>query len=366
MPAVRTWTRQTSGALLLGGVHAFVDAASGFVIFRDVGNGPFDHQAVIVLVVLYNALAFGGQSVAGWLADWCDGYRPMAVAGAVLAAVALMVGPYGTVAAIVLVGVGNALFHVGAGADVLRSTSDRSTESGVFVGPGALGLCAGIWAGGHDVQHFRAGLVLALLITGPLTVPIARASLTQITQRHLPRVKAGLLPVAVICGTCLVGSVFVRSLIGGTVAGTWRGISPEVMVGLAVAACCGKMLGGFIGDRFGWCTTTVCALALSAPLITTWVDQPVGAVLGMLLFQVTMPMTLKATHHLMPSRPGLAFGIPCLALLFGALPGLLGLGGYLDSWPLVWGLIAFSAAIVCVGLVLLGRIGASPGPAGRR
>ena len=362
MPAVRTWTRQTSGALLLGGVHVFVDAASGFVIFRDVGGGPFDHQAVVVLVVLYNTLAFGGQSVAGLLADWLNGYRAMAVAGAALAAVALLLGPHWTVAAIVIVGVGNALFHVGAGADVLRSTADRSTESGVFVGPGALGLCAGIWAGGHDLPYFRAGLVLALLLTAPLTVPIARASLTRVTQRQLPRVKAGLLLVAVVCAACLVGSVTVRSLIGGTVAGTWRGISPEVMVGLAAAACCGKMLGGFIGDRVGWITTSVAALVISAPLMSFWVGSPVGAVVGMLVFQLTMPMTLKATHHLMPTRPGLAFGIPCLALLIGALPGLLGFGGYLQPWPVVLTMIVFSAAMVGVGLGLLRRLGASPGP----
>jgi len=363
MSSFRPWTRETSGALLLGGVHAFVDAASGFIIFRDLGSGPFDHQTVVALVVLYNALAFGGQSVAGLVADWLDGYRALAVAGAALAAAALLLGPHATVAAIVVVGVGNALFHVGAGADVLRSSGDRSTESGVFVGPGAIGLCAGIWAGGHDVPFFRGGLIAALLITAPLTVAIARSALNEVTQHRLPRVKDGWLLAALVCGACLVGSVTVRALVGGTVAGTWRGISPEVMVGLAVAACCGKMIGGFVGDRVGWCATSVAALVLSAPLIVLWVDLPVGAVAGMLVFQITMPMTLKATHHLMPSRPGLAFGIPCMALLLGALPGLLGYGSCLRPWPVVLTMIACSTAMVGVGLALLSRAGASPGPA---
>jgi hypothetical protein len=83
---------------------------------------------------------------------------------------------------------------------------------------------------------------------------------------------------------------------------------------------------------------------------------------GLLLLQTTMPLTLKAVHHAMPGRPGLAFGLPAAALLLGALPGLLG------AWPLSGASLqstgaALSAIAVVSGLALLARSGIALGPA---
>ncbi len=361
MTALPIWTRVTSGAAALGVVHAFVDCASGFVIFRDLGPSALDRHGVVTMVVLYNVLAFGGQSLAGLAADRFGNYRGMAVAGALLAAVALMMGPFSLIPAIVVVGVGNALFHVGAGADVLRSSGDRAAESGVFVGPGSVGLAAGIWLGGHDVAC-RYVIVAMLLAFLPLLPLIARSTMPRVTQGQLPRARNAVMVALIACALFLVVSVTVRSIVGGTVAGTWRGVSTEVMIGLALAACVGKVVGGFVADRLGWATVSVVALLASAPLVSVLVGHPAGAIVGMLLFQMTMAVTLKATHHLMPGRPGLAFGIPCLALVAGAIPGLLGQGHWFSPWPLVLGMVVVAAALIAAGLHLLVRAGGSTGP----
>ena len=168
--------------------------------------------------------------------------------------------------------------------------------------------------------------------------------------------------LAVLCAVCLLGSVTVRSLGGGTVAGEWRGVSTQVMVWLAVAACLGKMAGGFLGDRLGWVPLSVAALLGSSLLISVLVDLAPAAVIGMLVFQLTMAVTLKAMHHVIPHRPGLAFGLPCLALVIGSLPGLLGLGYVFHPWPLALALVGGSALLVAVGLTVLGRLGGSLGP----
>jgi FSR family fosmidomycin resistance protein-like MFS transporter len=355
------WTKLTTGALLLGLVHAFVDMASGFLIFRDLGPSGIAYPKIVLLVVLYNSLAFAGQVPAGWLTDRFDNYRGGAIFGALAAATALVLSPTWPVAGIVIVGIGNAFFHVGAGALVLRASDDRATESGVFVGPGAVGLFLGIWAGAHPGWPLRGAIIAGLILSAPFMVRVARSVLP--SKKELPAPRGGLVLLIIICAACLLGSVTVRSLVGGTIAGTWRGVSTEVMAGLALAACGGKMLGGFVSDRLGWTTISVGALVLSAPLITVLVGTPAGAVIGMLLFQMTMPVTLKAMHHVLPSRPGLAFGIPCLALIIGALPGLLGYGHLLRSWPLVAALAAVSTVMIFGGLRLLVRVGAAGGPA---
>ena len=56
-------------------------------------------------------------------------------------------GPIAPLATMIVAGVGNALFHLGAGGLVLRSAGGRATPAGVFVAPGALGLGLGMWMG---------------------------------------------------------------------------------------------------------------------------------------------------------------------------------------------------------------------------
>lgn len=355
------WTRLTTGALLLGAVHAAVDCASGYLLYRDVAPSGLSYHTVISLIVTYNLLAFAGQVPVGYLADRFGAYRGAAIAGAVGAATALVLSPLFVIAGVAVVGVSNALFHVGAGALVLRASGERSTESGVFVGPGAIGLFAGLWLGAGELP-LRWAIVIALMLSVPLILTLARA-VVRPTEERLPAVNRGVVLVVVICAVCLLGSVMVRSLIGGTIAGSWRGVSSGVMLSLALAACGGKMLGGFVSDRLGWTTISVSALLLSAPLVSLLVGHAAGAVAGMLLFQMTMPVTLKAMHHVLPERPGLAFGVPCLALILGALPGLLGYGHLLRSWWLVAAMLGVSTLLILGGLRLLVRVGASGGPA---
>jgi hypothetical protein len=70
----------------------------------------------------------------------------------------------------------------------------------------------------------------------------------------------------------------------------------------------------------------------------------------MLVFQFTMPVTLAAVYLAFPRRPGLAFGLPCLALLLGALPGLTGLLDPVAFKPLATPLVLLSALMLFVGL----------------
>lgn len=361
MAAKGAWTRLTTGSLFLGVVHALVDGSCGYLLYYDLRSSGLPPSTIIGWIIIYNLLAFAGQVPVGYLADRLDSYRGAAIAGVVAAAGALALAPAAVRPAVVVLGIGNALYHVGAGALVLRASGERSTESGVFVGPGAIGLFAGLWLGAHDAP-IRWVFMLTLLLAVPLLHQLARAVVVPF-EGTLPKLRGGVLLTVMICAACLLGSVTVRSLVGGTIAGPWRGVSVHVLLLLALAACAGKMLGGFVSDRLGWTTISVSALLLSAPLITLFVGNAVGAVLGMLLFQMTMPVTLKAMHHVLPERPGLAFGIPCLALILGAMPGLLGYGRLLRAWWVVATLLAVSTLLVLGGLRLLARVGASSGPA---
>jgi FSR family fosmidomycin resistance protein-like MFS transporter len=151
----------------------------------------------------------------------------------------------------------------------------------------------------------------------------------------------------------LLASIVVRSLVGmsasrGYPKGAW------LIFGLPLVAFLGKAMGGFVADRWGWLETSVVALALSAPFIGLRYEHPALLLGGLLVFQMTMPVTLVAVARLMPTRLGTAFGWTCLALAVGSAPTMFAWGRPLcdRSVLLLW--IAAGVAAVFLGLRFAG------------
>jgi FSR family fosmidomycin resistance protein-like MFS transporter len=298
-----------------GLVHAVIDATTVAVVLCASGiHGLAPHEA-FALIVGYDVIAFGAQSVFGLLTDALKAPRATAIAGVAIAILSLVALPYHAVVATACAGVGNALFHVGAGALSLSVDAGRATAPGVFVGPGALGLAIGMFIGKHGAFSrgpFFALLALALVLL-PLVRVTPRASDASSSARGFSRTDGALI-VAL-----LLFSILVRSFVG---MGGFQAVhkTPTIGFAIATAAFAGKALGGVVADRWGWMRTTVGALLISAPLIAFCTAHAMVMVGAMFLFQMTMPVTLAALTVVYPKRPAFAFGLACLALLAGVLP----------------------------------------------
>ena len=152
-------------------------------------------------------------------------------------------------------------------------------ESGVFVGPGALGLVTGLWLGLHSAL-WRLPLVTLLLGSSlwlPRLVPSWAAP-----AGPRPRAAASWLALLV---ALLLGSVAVRAAIGGLLSGSWR--TPAFAAfALAAAALAGKCIGGLWSDRLGWRSSSTLALLLAAPLVAAGLQRFDTALTGMLVLAV--------------------------------------------------------------------------------
>jgi FSR family fosmidomycin resistance protein-like MFS transporter len=290
----------------------------------------------------------------GWLIDRFGVRRGSTLTGVVLTALALLVGPDAGYSAVLLASLGNALFHVGAGAMVLAEAGDRAAPAGVFVAPGAIGLGIGLLLGRRFTSvplwpwFFALGAAVAV-------VALARTRPDAEGRPNPPsHLRSGaILAVAILL--CL--SVAVRSLVGNVGCDA---CDKTLFLAVAVPAAgfAGKLAGGFLADRFGWIDLATVALLASAPLLAwsggdLWLALP-----GLVLFQMTMPVTLAAMVRLMPARPALAFGVLSLALVAGALPTYLP-DGWRPQGIAVLGLVLGSALVLFVAL----RVLLSPGSA---
>jgi FSR family fosmidomycin resistance protein-like MFS transporter len=121
----------------------------------------------------------------------------------------------------------------------------------------------------------------------------------------------------------LIAVVFLRSYSGLSIHFEW---AKEGVWGLmlVLAVVLGKAAGGFLLDRFGAITVSAVSLLLAAAgfLVSS---GPVFGILSVLLFNMTMPVTLWALARAMPGFKGLSFGLLTFALFIGYLMLWLGL-----------------------------------------
>jgi hypothetical protein len=138
-------------------LHFLMDfLCAAFVTGTLVQNG-----ADLYTVLIYNLCAFALQFVVGALFD----VRGISSGGAVAAFFVLTASfvlkdiPYAAAAA---AGIGNSLFHVGAGRDILLRDRKNCTPLGIFICPGAVGIFLGVIAGnGHLISLWVLGILAA-------------------------------------------------------------------------------------------------------------------------------------------------------------------------------------------------------------
>ena len=305
----------------------------------------------------------------------------------------------------IILGIGNALFHVGGGVGTIRdrrvgtmrdrrvetmrdrhvgTKRDRRVETmhedgdesdcrdqyggnagnrlikrlGVFVAPGALGLYLGttLAKGGGWNPWFLGVSALMLLLCGGMFCFRLRchASKTDIPykRQHVQPCQGqpdqrNVLRLTVCC--LLV--VILRSYIGMAVSFPWKtGVLMGVLSVLAVVG--GKMAGGFLSAWEGSFRTAVVSLILAAVCYLFSSAMPLGLA-ALFLFNMTMPITLYWMICAFSQMPGFAFGCLTFALFLGFLPG------YLGVQPVWTGNVIGGAGSILSLLLLAAGIGKS-------
>lgn len=323
-------------------LHLFVDGMCALIMFGkflDQGNGS-------LFILLYNFSAFALQMPLGLAIDMLCRKREnglqtdfpllFAVAGVLCTIVGAFTHP-------MVLGLGNALFHVGGGVGTIQEDDLRhwcGRGLGVFVAPGALGLYLGTLAGKNDSWQMcalGAGVVMVLLCIraalqskdsgrGKQSAGEGQKNWErqEKQERQRKREKA---TMALTCqfrkGTWVVVVscvlvVILRSYVGLAVDFPWKsGTLASAMAVLTVVG--GKIAGGFAAARYGFLRATFVSLGLSACCFLISGHMPAG--LGALFFfNMTMPITLYWMACRMPGMPGFAFGLLTFALFLGFLP----------------------------------------------
>lgn len=296
-----TWT----STLLYAFAHFTVDLGCAFAMFSAC-------QAGALGFLFYNFCAFAMQMPLGLLADLLCRNRRFAIGGAALVALVCCLPSFGLAGAVIL-GLGNGLFHIGGGLDVLNVSGRKAAPLGVFVSPGAYGIYLGTLWGKLGISPWPVLALLLLACAGMLT--LHRTVIPSNAPMAFP-------PKPVFPWAALLFLVVVLRSYGG-MAGSFDWKTGGWAFAAVSAVVLGKTAGGFLADRFGTRKTATISLLLCAALFACS-HLAIPGVLALFLINITMPITLFALAQAMPGCKGFSFGLLTFALFLGYLPSYLG------------------------------------------
>ena len=319
-----------------GITHFLVDLTCTAMLARISTRLP--HEALIACAILYNCLAFAFQLPIGAFADLLHSTRITAALGCVM--IALGVFSSTPLIMCLLLGFGNACFHVGAGRESLKIGGAGAV--GRFVAPGALGIFLG-----PRLTNFSAPIFsVALLLLGAASFLHRHKESTK-TDSSLRGVSL------VLIAGCMFFTVLLRSYIGTVLR--FPKLS-QLHWALIFSLCIftGKFIGGMLADRYGMLRSSLYTQLAASVLLTLSVIYPILAFPGILLFNTTMAVTATYLYKIVPNRPGTMFGLTTAALFLGVLPRLL---GWKNPLFCVWGIgfLCLLSTVFLLGGLILGE-----------
>ena len=322
---------------LLGIVHFCVDfCCTALLTQAAVG---LDGRTVMLCALLYNGAAFAFQLPIGALGDVFGLQKGLACAGCFLIAIGgLMHEP---ILLCLLIGLGNACFHIGGGREALKRGGTEAALVGKFVAPGAIGIFLGPRI---SVSGWQMPCMLlcgaALLLTRSDRLPNMYGGKPRMSRLRLFAVVA-----------CMFLTILLRSYIGTILKYDFMRTS---WLSLLFALCVflGKYHGGVLADRLGTLRFSFPAQILCVLLLSLSPIWPVLAFQGILLFNTTMAVTTSRLYVCAPGYPGTMFGLTTFALYLGVIPRLLKWNSRLFSIGGLLLLTGISAFLLWAGLAL--------------
>lgn len=327
-------------------LHFLVDGVCAYAMFGHFSTMDNWYRNVL----LYNFCAFAMQMPLGAVLDILN--KPGRQSGKDLSFVFAIAGVLltflGAVTHPVILGLGNALFHLGGGVGTIYEDEAKGWHGkglGVFVAPGALGLYLGTLLGkGGMLSWIPIGLLAGVVAVFCLVWCYKKRIMQEIPafEMAVPTIDG---EAAGLLNGCLA-VVILRSYIGMAVSFSWKNTLFTGTIAV-LAVVLGKVAGGFVAAWAGIGRTVAVSLLLSGFCFLLSENMAAG-VLALFLFNMTMPITLYLLVKKRRGQEGFSFGVLTFGLFLGFLPTYLGLeipmdgrllgcvGSFLSLLVLLW------------------------------
>lgn len=298
-------------------VHFAVEVACFYYLYGLFAEEPVWGMAALV----YDVMAFMPQSMIGVFVQKYPRVR-VGEMGGILLILSFFVASLPFAASywvgLILLALGNAGVHIWGAFATMTTAEGKLTPSAVFVAGGSFGVVTGMFLAGADMSAvFPLSLMLAAVVLMAGTDRMWRqngenegfsTSFDLAAERPFERI----LILAFIV-------VMIRSYMAYGIPTAWNKTEVQT-IALYFSMGIGKALGGMLADHYGAKRVALFSSLLAFPFLAAGNHQMYVSLIGIMLFSMTMSITLGVIASVLRRAPGLAFGITTIGLLFGCLP----------------------------------------------
>ena len=297
-------------------IHFIVEVVCFYLLYKIHGNS----YLLWVLPFIYDALAFVPQSIFGYFNDKHPKIN-MALYGIFFLTISLPIyfifrTPY---LAIIFLTMGNALIHVEGAEVTLRSSNGKMASPAIFVGGGSFGVVTGKLLASTKVSYL---LIVFFSLTMIPFILLADYYKKDTLKDKNPcknfnyHNKNMNIKLVILFATLIV---FVRAYMGYGIPTSWNKTTIETILLFSFMGV-GKCLGGIMVDAIGMRKTAILSIVCSLPFLLFGDKIMIISLFGILLFSMTMAITLGLLVSTLKKAPGLAFGLTTIGLFLGTAP----------------------------------------------
>ena len=294
-------------------IHFIVEVVCFFYLSRVTKNSMF----VWLIPFVYDGLAFVPQSIIGYIADKNKKIN-MGYIGVLFLVIAYLI--YGLTnmsvyLSLIILCLGNAFLHVSGAETTLKSSNGKLSPAAIFVSGGSFGVVTG--------RLLARTMINPLLLIVPILsmMPFIILANTYITEKSNTKkfnyVKENINPLLVIFIAVFV--VIIRGYMGYGIPTSWNKTTIQLIVFFFTMGL-GKALGGILSDIFGIKKVAVLSTLLAIPFLCFGDNLMFVSLIGVMLFSMTMAITLGILVSVLKNTPGLAFGLTTIGLFLGTAP----------------------------------------------
>ncbi len=327
-------------------IHFIVDLACAILVANLVTSKMGQTTNLFIAIITYNFFAFAMQLPIGIIADKINKNAICSSIGCILVAIAFGFSNLGFLACIIA-GIGNSLFHVGGGIDVLNISEKKAALSGIYVSTGSMGIFLGTKSASWGFDKYYL-VILILIASAILLFWLYNKIKDKVINEKviIPHLTSN----EIIAVICLIITVCIRSYVGMILSFDWK--SNFILAIISVCAVIlGKALGGIIGDKIGFKKMSVISLAVSAICFIFSFNSSILGIIAILFFNMTMPITLTALTNMMNNNKGMAFGLLTFALFIGFIPKAFEIGENIMFTPIgLFSITVISLIILYIGI----------------
>lgn len=270
--------------------------------------------------IFYNFIAFAGQLPVGIFGDYLQKDNVLITISLFLLLVTYVSTLWISLPifiSVLLIGIGNACFHIGGGRIALQYRENTCGTVGIFVATGAFGVFGGRWLAGRE-KTWIPEIIAMLLIAFILHIILCQGYKSVKKERTVFFISLSGDSWTLLLSVCFIFVVVLRSFAGIVFKFPWA--SGWMALLLTVAIVLGKAMGGILADYFGISKTVFVSLTLSALLFLGANSIPLLGLTAVFLFNMTMPITLSLLAMKFPHAKGMTFGLLTFAIFIGLIP----------------------------------------------